>query len=171
MITDNIEQRSAEWFRSRVGYLTGSRIADIMKSGKKKDDPWSEVAKSYMFQVAGERIFNPDFLNDDDMFQSYIEQVSFTSKALRWGQEQEEHAKSLFMELNFPDGEYAELSSCRHDTIPFFAASPDGAIYERDGKSIKVIEVKCPNINTYMKYRTLIHDAASLKETEPKYYW
>lgn len=105
------------------------------------------------------------------MFQSYIEQVSFTSKALRWGQEQEEHAKSLFMELNFPDGEYAELSSCRHDTIPFFAASPDGAIYERDGKSIKVIEVKCPNINTYMKYRTLIHDAASLKETEPKYYW
>ena len=85
MITDNIEQRSAEWFRSRVGYLTGSRIADIMKSGKKKDDPWSEVAKSYMFQVAGERIFNPDFLNDDDMFQSYIEQVSFTSKALRWG--------------------------------------------------------------------------------------
>ena len=22
-----------------------------------------------------------------------------------------------------------------------------------------------------MKYRTLIHDAASLKETEPKYYW
>lgn len=171
MITDNIEQRSAEWFRSRVGYLTGSRIADIMKSGKKTDDPWSEVAKSYMFQVAGERIFNPDFLNDDDMFQSYIEQVSFTSKALRWGQEQEEHAKSLFMELNFPDGEYAELSSCRHDTIPFFAASPDGAIYERDGKSIKVIEVKCPNINTYMKYRTLIHDAASLKETEPKYYW
>ena len=22
-----------------------------------------------------------------------------------------------------------------------------------------------------MKYRTLIHDAASLKEVEPKYYW
>ena len=65
----------------------------------------------------------------------------------------------------------AELSSCKHDTIPYFAASPDGAIYGRDGGDIKIIEVKCPNINTYMKYRTLIHDAASLKETEPKYYW
>lgn len=171
MITDGIEQRSISWFRSRVGFLTGSKIADIMKSGRKKDEAFSDTAKSYLYQVAGERLFNPTFLNDDGIFQDYIDQVSVNTKAMQWGADQENAAKALYMQMNFPEGEITELSSCAHDTIPYFAASPDGAIYGRDGGDIKIIEVKCPNINTYMKYRTLIHDAASLKEVEPKYYW
>ena len=171
MITDNVEQRSLEWHRMRCGCITGSKVADIMKSGRKKDEIFSETAKAYLFQVAGERLFNPAFLNDDDIFQDYIDQVSVSTKAMQWGSDQEGAAKSLFMQMNFPEGEISELSSCKHDTIPYFAASPDGAIYGRDGEDLKIIEVKCPNINTYMKYRTLIHDAASLKEVEPKYYW
>ena len=171
MITDNVEQRSLEWHRLRCGCITGSKVADIMKPGRKKDEIFSETAKSYLYQVAGERLFNPDFLNDDDIFQDYIDQVSVSTKAMQWGADQEDAAKSLFMQMNFPEGEITELSSCKHDTIPYFAASPDGAINWRDGEDLKIIEVKCPNINTYMKYRTLIHDAASLKETEPKYYW
>ena len=172
MITDNVEQRSLEWHRMRCGCITGSKVADIMKSGRKKDEVFSETAKAYLFQVAGERMFNPTFLNDDGIFQDYIDQVSVNTKAMKWGADQEDAAKSLFMQINFPEGEIVELSSCKHDTIPYFAASPDGAIYYgRDGEDLKIIEVKCPNINTYMKYRTLIHDAASLKETEPKYYW
>ena len=171
MITDNVEQRSLEWHRLRCGCITGSKVADIMSSGRKKEDLFSQVGKSYLYQIAGERLFNPDFLNDDDIFQDYIVQVSVNTKAMQWGSDQEDAAKSLFMQMNFPEGEIVELSSCKHDTIPYFAASPDGAIYGRDGEGLKIIEVKCPNINTYMKYRTLIHDAASLKETEPKYYW
>ena len=171
MITDNVEQRSLEWHRMRCGCITGSKVSDIMKSGRKKDEVFSDTAKSYLFQVAGERMFNPTFLNDDGIFHDYIDQVSVNTKAMQWGSDQEDAAKSLFMQMNFPKGEIAELSSCKHDTIPYFAASPDGAIYGRDGGDIKIIEVKCPNINTYMKYRTLIHDASSLKETEPKYYW
>ena len=171
MITDGIEQRSISWFRSRVGFLTGSKIADIMKSGRKKDEIFSETAKAYLFQVAGERLFNPSFLNDDGIFQDYLELTSVSTKAMQFGSDQEDAAKSLFMQMNFPEGEIVELSSCKHDTIPYFAASPDGAIYGRDGEDLKIIEVKCPNINTYMKYRTLIQDATSLKETEPKYYW
>ena len=171
MITDNVDQRSLEWHRLRCGCITGSKVADIMKSGRKKDEIFSETAKAYLFQVAGERLFNPAFLNDDDIFQDYIDQVSVSTKAMQWGSDQEDAAKELYMQMNFPEGEITELSSCKHDTIPYFAASPDGAIYGRDGEDLKIIEVKCPNINTYMKYRTLIHDAASLKETEPKYYW
>ena len=171
MITDSIEQRSISWFRSRVGFLTGSKIADIMKSGRKKDEIFSETAKAYLFQVAGERLFNPTFLNDDGIFQDYLDLISVSTKVMQFGADQEDAAKSLFMQMNFPEGEIVELSSCKHDTIPYFAASPDGAIYGRDDEDLKIIEVKCPNINTYMKYRTLIHDAASLKETEPKYYW
>lgn len=141
-----------------------------MKCGRKKEDLWSETAKTYIYQVAAERLFNPDFLNDDDVFQDYIDQTSLTTKAIRWGQDQEEAAIRLFSTLN-PEMVIASVSSCKHDTIPFFAASPDGMVYKRDGEDMMVIEVKCPNINTYMKYRSLIHDAASLKDAEPKYYW
>ena len=170
MINDNCKQRSIDWFRLRCGCVTGSKVVDIMSSGKKKEDLFSQVGKGYLYQVAGERLFNPTFLNDDDIFQDYINQTSFTTKAMQWGADMEEDAKSCFVKLN--EGiEISDLSSCKHDTIPYFAASPDGAIYGRDGGDMKIIEVKCPNINTYMKYRTLIHDAASLKEVEPKYYW
>lgn len=171
MINEDVTQRSIEWFRSRMGNITGSKVADIMKSGRKKDELFSDTAKSYLFQIAGERIFNPKWLKDDDIFQDYIDQVNVTTKAMQWGTEQEGEAKKIWVSRNFQDGDIVELSSCKHDTIPYFAASPDGAIYGRDGEDLKIIEVKCPNINTYMKYRTLIHDAASLKETEPKYYW
>ena len=171
MIAEGIEQRSLEWFRSRIGSICGSKVADIMKSGRKKDEVWSDTAKSYLMQVAAERLFNPDFLNDDDAFQDYLDQTSFTTKAMQWGSEQEDEALRLFQNMEFPESEIVELSSCKHDTIPHFAASPDGAIYGRDGKDIRILEVKCPNLNTYMKYRTYIHDAASLKDTEPKYYW
>ena len=171
MIIDNVEQRSLEWHRLRCGCITGSKVADIMSSGRKKEDLFSQVGKSYLYQIAGERLFNPSFLNDDVIFQDYLDLTSVSTKAMQFGSDQEDAAKSLFMQMNFPEGEITELSSCKHDTIPYFAASPDGAIYGRDGEDLKIIEVKCPNINTYMKYRTLIHDAASLKEVEPKYYW
>lgn len=61
MITDNVEQRSLTWFRNRVGHITGSKVADLMKSGRKKDEVFSDTAKSYLYQIAGERLFNPDF--------------------------------------------------------------------------------------------------------------
>lgn len=170
MIVDNIEQRSVEWYRLRCGSITGSRVGDLMKEGRRNGEVFSDTAKSYLYQVAGERLFNPDFLNDDDVFQDYLNLTSFTTKAMQWGSEQEEAAKACFLQLH--EGmEIADVSSCKHDTIPHFAASPDGAIYGRDGGDIRIIEVKCPNINTYMKYRDLVHDAASLKDTEPKYYW
>ena len=140
-----------------------------MKAGRKKDDPWSDTAKSYLYQVAGERLFNPAFLDDDEVFQDYIDQTSFTSKAMALGIECEESAIELYQRMFLEGNEVVPMPSCRHKDIPYFAASPDGGIYEKDG--LRVIEVKCPNINTYMKYRSLIHDAASLKETEPKYYW
>ena len=53
MITDNVEQRSLTWYRNRVGHITGSKVADIMKSGRKKDEVWSDTAKAYLYQIAG----------------------------------------------------------------------------------------------------------------------
>ena len=139
MVNEGNNQREISWFRSRVGFLTGSKIADIMKSGRKKDEVFSDTAKSYLFQVAGERLFNPAFLNDDGIFQDYLDLTSVSTKAMQFGSDQEDAAKDLYMQINFPEGEITELSSCKHDTIPYFAASPDGAIYGRYGGDRKSV--------------------------------
>ena len=82
MISTEGNQREISWFRSRFGNFTGSEVHNLMKSGRKKDEVWSETAKSYMYKVAAERLFNPDFLNDDDVFDDYLHQTNFTSKAM-----------------------------------------------------------------------------------------
>lgn len=51
MITDNVEQRSLEWHRLRCGCITGSKVADIMKSGRKKDEVFQRQPKHICFRL------------------------------------------------------------------------------------------------------------------------
>ena len=168
MIVDNIEQRSLDWFRCRTGCVTGSKIGDLMKSGKKKEQIFGETAMSYIYKVAAERMINPVFIEDDDLFGQYVESQQIYSKAIVWGQEQEDNAKDLLMRKN-PEWELADVSSCKHDTIPHFAASPDAIVYDR--KKLMVVEIKSPQPQTYAKYLVQIKDGESLKNTEPNYYY
>ena len=168
MINDNESQRDLGWFRKRLGHFTGSKVGDLMKSGKKKEQVFGDTALSYIYQVAAERMLNPVFVDDDELFADYVEQMQITSKAIRWGQEQEDNAKDLLLRKN-PGWELAEVSSCRHDTIPCFAASPDAIIYDRE--KMMVAEIKCPNPNTYVKYATDIKDGETLKAAKPEYYY
>lgn len=173
MINDRTDQRSIGWYRARIGCVTGSRCADLMGKGRGKDAEWSQTALTYLYELAGERMFDPDFLDDDDVLQDYIDSTAHVSKAMQWGIEQEDAAKNAFLEAYFPDGqgEMAEVSSCKHDTIEWFAASPDGILLDRRTGEQCVMEVKCPTISVYMKYRSGIRDAETLKAVEPKYYW
>lgn len=168
MIIDNVEQRSLDWFRCRIGCVTGSKIGDLMKSGKKKEQIFGETAMSYIYKVAAERMINPVFIEDDDLFGQYVESQQIYSKAIVWGQEQEDNAKDLLMRKN-PKWELADVSSCKHDTIPHFAASPDAIVYDR--KKLMVVEIKCPQPSTFAKYLVQIKDNESLKNTEPNYYY
>ena len=168
MIVDNIEQRSLDWFRCRIGCVTGSKIGDLMKSGKKKEQIFGETALSYIFKIAAERMINPVFIEDDDLFRQYIESQQIYSKAIIWGQEQEDNAKDLLMKKN-PEWELADVSSCKHDIIPQFAASPDAIIYDR--KKLMIAEIKCPNPNTFVRYLVEINDAESLKKVQPDYFY
>ena len=161
-------QRSLGWFRARLGNVTGSRCGDLMKAGRRKDETFGETAKSYIMQLAAERMMNPAIVNDDELFAQYVECTSVTSKALRFGTEQEGAARKLFSKV--AGVEVVEPSSCRHDTVPHFAASPDGLILGSDGKPLACVEIKCPNIDTFIRY-TGIHDGASLKDINPQYYW
>ena len=168
MIVDNVEQRSLEWHRLRIGSFTGSKIGDLMKSGRKKEQIFGDTAMSYIFKVAAERMLNPVFVNDDELFGQYIEQQQVYSKAIIWGQEQEDNAKDLLMRKN-PEWELSDVSSCGHDTIPHFAASPDAIIYDR--KKLMIGEIKCPSVHTFVRYLVEINDAESLKKVQPDYFY
>ena len=168
MINNNETQRDLAWFRCRIGCFTGSKIGDLMKSGRKKEQVFGDTALSYIYKVAAERMLNPIFLNDDTIFADYVEQQQVYSKAIVWGQEQEDNAKDLLMKKN-PEWELADVSSCKHDTIPHFAASPDAIIYDR--KKLMVGEIKCPNPNTFVRYLVEIKDAESLKKVQPDYFY
>ena len=109
--TDN--QRSLEWFRARLGNITGSRCGDLMKSGRRKEDTFGDTAKSYIMQLAAERMLNPVVVDDDELFAEYVEFTSVSSKAMRFGTEQEEAARSLFSSM--AGVTVIEPSSCRQD--------------------------------------------------------
>lgn len=165
-------QRSLDWYRARMGNFTGSRVSELMKSGR-GGEVFSETAKGYIYQVAAERSFNPAFMADDGIFTDYLNQTNVTTKAMQWGVEQEGAAKRTYMRLRFPDGdgELSEAESCAHPSVAHFAASPDGLVLDRKSGTMRVLEVKCPNLATFMRYRSEIHDGAGLKSVKPEYYW
>lgn len=168
MINDNETQRDLGWFRVRLGMITGSKVGDLMKSGRKKEQVFGDTALSYIYQVAAERMLNPVFVSNDELFADYVEQMQVTSKAIRWGQDQEDNAKDLLLRIK-DTWEIMEVSSCRHDTIPYFAASPDAIV--NDHERNMVVEIKSPNPNTFMKYLSEVKDNETLKAVKPEYYY
>lgn len=160
------KQHSLEWFRRRLGNFTGSQVGLLMKKGR--SDFFSDTAKSYIYQVAAERSMNPIIVEDDVLFQDYLDQVNVSSKATQWGNDQESNARELYCKIT--GNEVSEVGSCSHPSIEHFASSPDG-ICEVDGEIIGCIEIKCPNQNTYMKYKSEISDNKSLLSVKYEYYY
>lgn len=151
MKQDNfIEQGSLDWFRARLGCFTGSEIGKLMTSSRSKDELFGKTALSYIYQVAAERTMVEDFVVDDELFSEYLEQNSFTSKAMEWGKFHEHCARDLFSEII--DTEIKEETSVRHKTIPYFASSPDGSFIEKETGALCSVEIKCPSQSVYMKY-------------------
>ena len=164
-MVETVEQRTLSWYRMRLGYITGSQVGLLMKSGKSCD--FSETAKSYIYQVAAERSMNPDIINDDELFGMYLAQTEVTSKAMRFGTEQEANARRLFSKIY--DVNVSEASSCRHPLIPYFASSPDGIYTDETGKVC--LEIKCPVQSTFMRYKDEIYDYESLLKVKPEYFY
>lgn len=169
----NAEQRSLDWFRARLGMFTGSRVSDLMTTSRKKDEIFGETAKSYIYELAAERMMKQKYVDDDEYFEMYLQLTSISSKAMEWGSKQEGNARNAYESFMFPDGnaEFGEVSSCRHPDIAHFAASPDGLVLDRSTGKYHVLEIKCPNMSTYMRYRSEIRDADSLKAVKKEYYW
>lgn len=164
---DNSEQHSIGWYRARHGNITGSCVGLLMKSGR--NDYFSETGKSYIYQVAGERGMNPAIVNDDELFGEYLQQVNISSKAMQWGTDQEENARSLYEETK--GRRIVEVGSCKHPSIDRFASSPDGYFYDENTGERGCLEIKCPNQATFMRYKCEIHDNASLLSVKYEYFY
>lgn len=167
MLNYNQEQRTIDWYRSRLGCITGSNVGTLMKSGRTKDKVFSDTAITYLYQLAGERALNPEIVADDQMLQYYIDQTTSQSKAMRFGTEQEENARNLYCDIT--KNEVTEVGLCYHQSIEHLASSPDGIVKE-DGK-LGCVEIKCPQLSTYTRYVAEIHDNASLQKVNPDYYY
>lgn len=162
-----MQQHSLDWYRARLGRVTGSQVGLLMKKGKKKDEPFSETAYTYIHQIAAERALNPELVGDDDMFAFYVEQTSATSKDMRFGTEQEPHARAMYSEVK--NVEVYEVGACQHPTIQTFSSSPDGITEDNGIRGC--IEIKCPKAATFSKYVANITDNASLKSVNPDYFY
>ena len=161
-----IEQGSFEWLRQRLGNFTGSRVGDLMVSGK-KGELFGKTALSYIYEVAAERTLLPKYIEDDYLFEIYQNQVSINNKFIEFGHENEDFAAERYQLVT--RCELEECESIRHQTIPYFSASPD-RIAIKDG-SRKVVEIKCPLPKTFMEYMAEVKDNNTLKSANPKYYY
>lgn len=163
------EQRSLGWFRARLGTITGSQVGLLMKSGRSKSELFGETAKSYIYSVAAERDMNPIIVDDDELFKEYLKQVDISNKAMRWGNEQEESARSLYEKIT--GRRIVEVGSCKHPTIENFASSPDGFFYDENTGEKGVLEIKCPSQAVFMRYKDEVKDNATLLAAKSDYFY
>jgi hypothetical protein len=141
-LVDPQEAERERWFELRRGKFTSSRFGDLMKRGRGKDE-WGQVALTYMYQVAAERMGSFSF--------------GFSSSATKWGVDNEANAIAA----------YAAKANCTVDSTPFqffdhkhYGGTPDGLVGD-DG----VVEVKCP-------YSPAEHFKTFVTKTVPvQYYW
>ncbi len=126
-----IAQGSPEWFASRLGKVTASRMADVMATTK---TGVSASREGYMIDLAWERITGE-------------REASFTNAAMQWGTDTE--PKALYAYEVRTGAMVETVSMIDHPTISMSGASPDGLV-DADGQ----IEIKCPNTATHA--RTLL---------------
>lgn len=161
-----IEQGSKEWFISRLGKITGSRIGDLMTSGR-KGEMFGKTALSYIYEVCAERDLLQKYIDDDYLFEIYQQQVSISNKFIEFGHDNEDFAAERYQLVT--GCKLEECESIQHPTISHFSASPD-RIAIKDGLR-KVVEIKVPLPKTFMEYMAEVKDNETLKAVNPKYFY
>ena len=124
---NEVEQRSPEWFASRLGKVTASRVADVIAKTK---SGYSASRDNYMAQLICERLTGQ-------------QGESFTNSAMTWGTETEPLARSAFEA--YADVMVEEVGFVPHPRVRDSGASPDGLV-----GLFGMLEIKCPNTATHI---------------------
>ncbi|HAQ86557.1 MAG TPA: exonuclease [Pseudomonas sp.] len=138
-----MQQQTDEWFASRLGCVTASRVKDVMAKGR--GGAPSATRQNYMMQLLCERLTGK-------------REEGFTSTAMQRGNELEPVARMAY-EL-FADAEVTETGLILHPKIEGFGASPDGLILSARGG----LEIKCPNTATHVA-------TLQSRKHDPQYEW
>lgn len=133
-----MEQQTEEWFATRIGKVTASRVADVMAKTK---TGYSASRANYMAELICERLTGQ-------------QGERFTNAAMAWGVETEPQARAAYEFLT--DNTVTETGLVLHPAIADFGASPDGLVGV-DG----LVEIKCPNTATHIE--TLLGEAVPSK--------
>jgi putative phage-type endonuclease len=124
-----IEQGSAEWFASRLGKVTASKVYDVMAKTK---SGYGAARKNYMMELLCQRLTG-------------AREEGFTNAAMQRGNDLEPMARGRYEIEN--DLLVSETGLIDHPELEGFAASPDGVVGD-DG----LIEIKCPNTATHIDF-------------------
>lgn len=130
-LIEDLEQRTPEWLKMRIGMATGSRIADVM-AVRKRGEGELESRRRYKYDLVIESLTG---LTAD----------TYVSTAMEWGTENEPLARAAYEMAN--DVEVELVGFAIHDKINRFGASPDGLVGANG-----LIEIKCPNTATHIDY-------------------
>ena len=79
-MSEEIEQRTDEWFAVRLGKVTASKVSDVMAKTK---TGYAAGRENYMAQLVVETITG-------------TRQESFTNAAMQWGTDQEPFARGAY---------------------------------------------------------------------------
>ena len=122
-MSEQIEQRSDEWFAQRAGKWTGSRFVDVLARNKKTGEPL-KAYHDLIWQIVVERMTSQPV----EGAQGY---------ALQWGTDVEPFAREAY---EFETGGIVtESEFIVHPKYDFVGCSPDGLIGDDKG-----LELKCP---------------------------
>ena len=126
MIVKNVEQRSKEWFKMRLGVITGSRCKNVFKSNN----------LTFVDELIAERL-------SGEVYESP------TTDAMRWGMMMESVALEEYRMRKNLDAR--EIGFCVHDEYDWLAISPDALVYDND-VPIGGVEIKCPSTKKHVEY-------------------
>ncbi len=128
-MTQDIEQRSEQWFAARCGSLGASQIADAI-SKSKDGKAFGSTSANLRAKLVVERLTG-------------IQEDGFKTAAIQHGIDSEEAARLAY---EAHTGAFVtEVGLYKHPAIEGTHASPDGLVGD-DG----LIEIKCPNSATHI---------------------
>jgi len=129
MSNDQLVQGSESWFKARMGKISASRIADLMKKTKYGESTYKTRLR---MELAIERITGKST-------------NTFMNQAMHDGVEREPDARTLFEAMT--GKEVALCGSFDHPEIVNTSASPDGLLRGENA----TLEIKCPTHVTHAK--------------------
>ncbi len=127
-IYNEIIQNSEEWFRIRVGRITGSEYH--LLNGKGRNSEWSQQAIEYAYKIAAERLTG---LNDE---------LIYGNKYTDYGKQEESIAREM---LEIEILQNIEQVGFIDKVVGRIGCSPDGLT------SDALIEIKCLQGKKYLK--------------------